>query len=43
MWALMDYNVQLLKDFKHARLDAPGVPPGPSAIAQPDPAVRPPA
>ena len=39
MWALMDHNVQLLEDFKHANLDAPGVP-SPGAIAQPAVMVR---
>ena len=42
MWALMDHNVQLLEDFKHANLDAPGVPPALAPIAQPAVMVRPP-
>ena len=41
MWALMDHNVQLLEDFKHANVDAPGVPSLPGAVAQPAVMVRP--
>ena len=40
MWALMDHNVQLLEDFKHANLDAPGVPSALAPIAQPAVMVR---
>lgn len=43
MWALMDHNPQLIEDFTHANLDAPGVPsPASSASAGPAVMVRPP-
>ena len=43
MWALMDHNPQLIEDFTHANLDAPGLPsPASSASAGPAVMVRPP-
>ena len=42
MWALMDHDAQLMEDFMHTNLDAPGLPPTSCAIAQPAIMVRPP-
>lgn len=42
MWALMDHDAQLMEDFMHANLDAPGVPLTPGPIVHPAVMVRPP-